>query len=178
MQTAEVAFAVADAFQGKGLGTALLERLAVASEQGFRRFVATTLADNAQMLEVFRDSGFEIRSRSIGGGIDVQLSLIPSVRAAAAADERDRLATAASLRPLLEPTAVAVVGASRDRAAIGRRVIEALIAAGFTGPIYAVNAHGGDIAGRKSVHLSGSAAAGRRPRRDHGSQRRRQQRRR
>ena len=155
--SAEVAFAVADAFQGKGLGTALLERLAVlASEQGFRRFVATTLADNAQMLEVFRDSGFEIRSRSIGGGIDVQLSLIPSARAAAASDERDRLATAASLRPLLEPQAVAVVGASRDRAAIGRRVIEALIAAGFTGPIYAVNPHGGDIAGR-SAYTSAAA---------------------
>src|SRR4029078_1621779 len=104
---------VAHSFQGKGLGTGILERLAVlASEQGFRRFVATTLADNAQMLEVFRDSGFEIRSRATGGAIDVQLSLIPSARAASASDERDRLATAASLRPLLEPKAVAVVGAS------------------------------------------------------------------
>ena len=38
---AEVAFAVADQFPGKGLGTALLERLAVtAASEGFRRFRA------------------------------------------------------------------------------------------------------------------------------------------
>ena len=44
---AEVAFAVADAFQGKGLATMLLERLAVlASQHGFQRFQASTLADN------------------------------------------------------------------------------------------------------------------------------------
>ena len=173
--SAEVAFAVADAFQGRGLGTALLERLAVvASEQGFHRFVATTLSDNVQMLEVFRDSGFEIRSRSTEGGVDVQLSLTPSARAASASDERDRLATAASLRPLLEPKAVAVVGASRDRAAIGRRVLEAVIDAGFTGPIYAVNPHGGGHRRPNSVHVGGGVAGWRRPRRDHGSLRRRQ----
>jgi len=42
---AEVAFAVADQFQGKGLGTALLERLAVAAaNEGFRRFRFARLA--------------------------------------------------------------------------------------------------------------------------------------
>ena len=61
---AEVAVAVDDRFQGKGIGTLLLERLAArAAAHGFRRFHATTLADNAAMREVFRDSGFEIRSR-------------------------------------------------------------------------------------------------------------------
>ena len=55
---AEVAFAVADDFQGRGLGTALLERLAVAAvSRGFRRFQATTLDDNTRMRELFRDSG-------------------------------------------------------------------------------------------------------------------------
>ena len=44
---AEAAFAVADDFQGKGLGTALLERLAVvAARAGLQSFQATTLADN------------------------------------------------------------------------------------------------------------------------------------
>src|ERR1051326_153556 len=58
---AEAAFAVSDAFQGRGLATALLSRLAAAAAaRGFRRFEATTLAENARMLEVFRDSGFEI----------------------------------------------------------------------------------------------------------------------
>ena len=64
-RVAEVAFAVDDRFQGKGLATMLLERLAgIAAQHGFARFLASTLVDNAAMLEVFRDSGFEIRSKS------------------------------------------------------------------------------------------------------------------
>ena len=72
---AEAAFAVDDQFQGRGLGTLLLERLAaIAAAHGFRRFDAMTLADNSAMLEVFHDSGFEIRSKSDSGAINVQLS--------------------------------------------------------------------------------------------------------
>ena len=64
-RVAEVAFAVDDRFQGKGLASMLFERLAViAARHGFERFQASTLTDNTPMLEVFRDSGFEIRSKS------------------------------------------------------------------------------------------------------------------
>jgi RimJ/RimL family protein N-acetyltransferase len=46
-QTAEVAIVVGDEFQGEGLGSALLERLANAAlERGIRRLQATVLADN------------------------------------------------------------------------------------------------------------------------------------
>src|SRR5205807_2351681 len=111
--TAEVAFAVDDRFQGKGLGTVLLERLAgFAVAHGFVRFEAVTMSDNAAMLDVFHESGFEIRSRADHGCINVQLSLDSTSRAAAAAERRDALATAASLRPLFAPASVAVVGAS------------------------------------------------------------------
>ena len=146
---AEAAFAVDDQFQGKGLATLLLERLAAfASAAGFSRFQATTMAENRAMLEVFRDSGFEVRSRPTHDTtIEVQLSLLPSDRSVAAAEHRSRLATAASLRPLFAPRAVAVVGASRDRASIGRRILEALAAAGFPGPVYPVNPHAAEING-------------------------------
>jgi acetate---CoA ligase (ADP-forming) len=137
---AEVSFAVAETFQGKGVATALLERLAgVAVTAGFRRFLANTLEDNVHMLAVFRDSGFQIRSRSAEGSIDVQLSLEPSKAGATAEDERSRLATTASLRPLLAPGAIAVIGASRNASSIGRRVFDALRTAGFAGPVYPVN---------------------------------------
>src|SRR5579871_2408648 len=53
-----------------------------------------------------------------------------------------------NLTSLLRPQSVAVIGASRDESAIGRRVLDALIAAGFEGPIYPVNAHATTIAGK------------------------------
>ncbi|HZP49045.1 MAG TPA: GNAT family N-acetyltransferase [Vicinamibacterales bacterium] len=145
---AEVAFAVADAFQGKGLGTVLLERLAgMAAAYGVRRFDATTLPENAQMLEVFYESGFEIRSKTEAGTIAVQLSLDPTSDTIASAERRMGMATAASLRPLLEPASVAVVGASRDPRSIGRRILRALTSNGFTGSIYPINPKADELDG-------------------------------
>ena len=145
---AEAAFAVDDRFQGKGLTTELLERLAViAAGHGFQRFDATTLADNFAMLEVFRDSGFEVRSKSAPGILEITLNLTPSAEGVVSAEVRRRHATAASLRPMLEPRAVAVVGASRDPDSIGRRILDALVAAGFRGPLYPINPAAADIAG-------------------------------
>jgi GNAT superfamily N-acetyltransferase len=47
---AEVAFAVADEFQGRGVGTLLLEHLAgVARHQGITEFRAAVLEENSQM---------------------------------------------------------------------------------------------------------------------------------
>ena len=101
---AEVAFAVDDRFQGKGLATLLLERLAIrAAQNGFEKFQATTLVDNMAMLEVFRDSGFAIRSKTTAGVVELQLSLTPSAEGVRSAENRDRAATAASLVPMLTP---------------------------------------------------------------------------
>ena len=58
-EAAEVAFAVADGYPGRGVGTRLLERLAArASEQGITRFVAEVMAENEPMLHVFSEAGF------------------------------------------------------------------------------------------------------------------------
>ncbi|MCM3881977.1 MAG: GNAT family N-acetyltransferase [Vicinamibacterales bacterium] len=138
--SAEVAFAVDDRFHGKGIATALLERLAeIASANAIQSFDASVLDENYEMLDVFRDSGFEVRSTNDRGCVDVRLSLVRSDAHTRASDERDRLATIASLAPMLMPRAVAVIGASRDENNLGRRVFEALRAARFAGPIYPVN---------------------------------------
>ena len=61
---AEVAFVVADSWQGRGLGTALLSRLAArARHLGVTRLVAETLADNRQMLAVFHHAGLPTTER-------------------------------------------------------------------------------------------------------------------
>ena len=75
---AEAAFAVADAVQGRGLGTILLERLAqLAAANGFRRFNAIVLSENRAMLDVFRASGFQIGSKTQHGVVTVTLALSP-----------------------------------------------------------------------------------------------------
>jgi acetyl coenzyme A synthetase (ADP forming)-like protein len=139
-QTAEVAFIVDDAFHGKGLGTLLLERLALlAVRHGFVRFWAVTHADNRPMRDVFRESGFDVRETAEGSEIEVDLSVAATAASVARLEMRDRVATTASLRPFFQPRAVAVVGASREPASIGYRVVAALTRARFQGPIYPVN---------------------------------------
>ena len=134
-RVAEAAFAVDDRFQGKGLGSMLLERLAViAAGHGFERFQASTLTDNTPMLEVFRDSGFEIRSKSSGGAVDLHLSLAPSAEGVRAAEERDRAATAASLRPMLAPRRSRSSARRAIPSSIGRRMLDALRRRRIQGP--------------------------------------------
>jgi acetyltransferase len=60
-------------------------------------------------------------------------------------------AARAALRALLEPRAVAVIGASRTPGKLGHAVVANLISAGFGGLIYPVNPAGGAIAGRACV---------------------------
>jgi len=53
--TAEVAFAVLDDWQGKGIGVVLLkDLLAAAAARGIRQFRAYVLADNTRMLDLLR----------------------------------------------------------------------------------------------------------------------------
>jgi predicted CoA-binding protein/GNAT superfamily N-acetyltransferase len=159
--SAEAAFAVDDRFHGKGLGTVLLERLAASAiAHGFRRFEATTLAENAPMLEVFHESGFEIRSRPESGTIAVRLSLDPTAETVASEDRRNASATVASIKPVLEPRAVAVVGASRDAGSLGRRVFDALRASGYAGPVYPINPNATDLDGVRCYANVREAPAG------------------
>jgi len=147
-QAAEVALAVEDAFHGKGLGTLLLERLALlAIRHGFIRLWAVTHADNLAMREVFRESGFDMREAFEGDDMEVELSLVPTATSVSRAEVRDRVATIASLRPFFHPQAVAVIGASRDPQSIGFRLLNALVTGGFRGLIYPVNPNTTELAG-------------------------------
>ncbi len=155
-QTAEVAMAVDDGFHGKGLGTLLLERLAlVAIRHNFSHLWAVTHADNLAMREVFRESGFTAHEAYEGEDMEVKLSLIPTETTVTRAEVRERLATTASLRPFFHPRSVALVGASRDPKSIGYRLLDAVRTSQFRGAIYPVNPHASEIAGipvHPSVH--------------------------
>ena len=73
---AEVAFVVADGWQGHGAGTHLLEQLAHrARTEGVTRFVADTLYENRRMRGVFRHSGLMVESETQAGVVHVVLDL-------------------------------------------------------------------------------------------------------
>jgi acyl-CoA synthetase (NDP forming)/RimJ/RimL family protein N-acetyltransferase len=138
--TAEVAFLVDDAYQGKGLGTLLLERLAlIAAKRGVRRFQAFTLAENRPMLNVFMESGFQVKAHREGGEVEVEFEIVLTEKAAERFEWREKVSTIASLHPFFFPKGVAVVGASRDPESIGYRVVENLIFGRFQGPVFPVN---------------------------------------
>ena len=145
---AEVAFVVDDTHQGRGLGTLMLEHLAViARANGIGRFEAQTLSDNQAMLRVFRGAGFEVKRRFDGGVVEVEFSIAPTERSLELIDTRDRRAVANSIRRLLHPTSVAVIGASREPGTVGYELVRHLLDAGFAGPVFPVNPNAGDVGG-------------------------------
>ncbi len=76
---AEVAFVVDDAFQGRGLGTILLQHLAdAARSHGIRHLVADTLSENFRMLNVFRDAGFPHKFTRTSEVMHVVMDITPS----------------------------------------------------------------------------------------------------
>ena len=145
---AEVAFTVADDLQGRGAATRLLEQLAArAGEAGIESFVAEVLPENAAMLAVLRDAGFE-ESRTLGGGeVEVRFPTASTERFRARVEERDHVAVAASLQPFFAPASVAVIGASKRRGSIGGELFRNIIAADFAGAVYPVNRAGEAVAG-------------------------------
>lgn len=67
---AEFALLIADAFQGKGLGTAMLARLVeIGRAEKLDRIVGEILRDNYGMVRVSRNVGFNIKSQMGGGTV-------------------------------------------------------------------------------------------------------------
>jgi acetyl coenzyme A synthetase (ADP forming)-like protein len=139
-ETAEIALGVDEAFRGKGLATALVERLALAAaHHDVRHLTARAHEGSAALLEVLRRSGFSVGERPEGEGVAIDLSVVPHGEGLRRVEMRDRLAAAASMRPFFHPRAVAVIGASRDEESLGFRTLYGLVLNRFRGPVYAVN---------------------------------------
>ncbi|MDQ0958114.1 acyl-CoA synthetase (NDP forming)/GNAT superfamily N-acetyltransferase [Streptomyces sp. B4I13] len=140
--TAEIALAVADGHHHQGLGTLLLEHLVdAAREAGITAFTADALSENHKMLKVFTDLGLRISRRFEGPEFRCTVELAQDEHYLAACDERGRTADTASLRPLLRPRSIAVVGAGTKPGSVGRAVLRNIRRAGFAGPLHAVNPH-------------------------------------
>jgi RimJ/RimL family protein N-acetyltransferase len=74
--TAEVAFAVVDEFQGKGIGTTLMRHLTfLARNAGLKEIIAEVLPENAAMLKVFGKSGTKVATKRDAGVVHVRLPM-------------------------------------------------------------------------------------------------------
>ncbi|HET9691591.1 MAG TPA: GNAT family N-acetyltransferase [Acidimicrobiales bacterium] len=149
---AEVAFLVSDEHQGRGIGSIMLEHLVAAGRAaGFTRFVADTLPENARMLRVFHDAGFDDERRFTDGVVRVVFPIAPTAASEARADERGRRAAAASVRRLLEPAGVAVIGASTRPDTLGHVLLRAMLAADPLVPVWPVHPTAPAVAGVPAV---------------------------
>ena len=147
-RAAEVAFAVADQFQGRGVGTRLLEQLAgAAAGVGIEEFVAEVMLDNGAMLRVFADAGFETTRETVLGTAEVHLALAPTDTFRARVDERDHVGVVSSLHPFFLPQAVAVVGASSREGSIGGELFRNVLRGEFLGICFPVNKTAAPVAG-------------------------------
>jgi acyl-CoA synthetase (NDP forming)/GNAT superfamily N-acetyltransferase len=156
--SAEVAMAVTDDMHNRGVGTLLLEHLiSLARDRGVRTFIAETLSENALMLKVFADAGLPVQ-RALADGVYEVTFPLPAGEADAALGtyrdavaERERSADVASLRHLLTPASVAVIGAGGRPGSVGRAILRNVIAGGFSGTVYVVNPRREDLDGAYCV---------------------------
>ena len=148
---AEVAFAIADDFQGRGIGTRLLEQLAnLARSERVGTFDAYVLGENRKMMDVLLESGYRVSRRLEGGVFHVELSLEPTLEFAQKAATRSQLAATASMKSFFEPRTVAVVGANRERGKIGSEILHNLHTAGFRGAIIPVHPTATELQGLRA----------------------------
>ena len=138
--SAEVVFAVEDNYQGRGLGTAILEQLAsVARENGIDNFEADVSVDNEKMINIFKDYGFHITSELKSDVYRITFPISQSSTVERKKAEREQSLTLASLRALMEPRSIALIGASRHLGTIGYNLLQCLINSSFSGDLYPVN---------------------------------------
>src|SRR3954454_3749688 len=151
-RTAEVAFNVSDAQQGRGLGSVLLEHLsAAARENGVHRFVAEVLPENRRMLGVFRDAGYEVRHDFEDGVVSLSFDIDPTERSLAVMESREHRAEFRSVAALVAPRSVVLLGASRRPGTVGHRLLRDLLEADFAGPLHVVHPEADEVLGVRAV---------------------------
>ena len=153
-QSADIAFAVADGMHHRGIGTLLLEHLvSLARSQDIRTFTADALNENSPMLRVFADAGLPVQRSLVDNVYEFTFPLPVDETDAALGSYRDtvavreRSADVASMRPMLAPASVAVVGASRRPESVGRVILRNIVSGGFPGPVYPVNPDAAELDG-------------------------------
>ncbi len=150
----EIAVVVRHDVQHRGVATLLVEYLvAVARSEGVTELDADILAVNTGVSAVLRDLGLPLRStphadvREVVVGLPGAGTTSTSEHYAAAMLDRSVRADVESLRPVLAPRSVVVVGLGSRPDSVGRLVLGQIVAGGFTGPVDVVTSHPSGLPG-------------------------------
>jgi acyl-CoA synthetase (NDP forming)/GNAT superfamily N-acetyltransferase len=139
-QAAEASFIVADAYQGHGVTTLLLESLVeYARTRGILRFTTEVRAQNTALLELFAATGLRCTRHNGTATVRVEIDLRPTAAYRASCDQREATAEVASVAAVLQPRSIAVVGAGRRPGNVGHEVVRSLLVGDFSGTVYPVN---------------------------------------
>ncbi|MEU4639871.1 GNAT family N-acetyltransferase [Micromonospora sp. NPDC023814] len=145
---AEVAFVVEDAYQGRGIGSVLLEHLADAARRtGIANFVAEVLPANGAMLRVFSDFGYQLQRQFADGVVHLTFPIAPTDATLEVQRGREHRTEARSVARLLAPRGVAVYGASATGQGVGAAVLGHLRDGGYTGSVVPVHPSAAAVAG-------------------------------
>jgi acyl-CoA synthetase (NDP forming)/GNAT superfamily N-acetyltransferase len=145
---ADCAVLVAGECHGRGVGTLLLEQLAAhARGHGITTLVGEVLPASAGILRVAAGLAPSAAVEHDDGMARVRIATNFDPLAIEALDARERVAEEHSLRPLLAPHSVAVVGAGREPGGFGPELLSNILGHGYTGRVYAVNPHVPQIEG-------------------------------
>src|SRR5215218_347006 len=121
-----------------GVGTILLGAAAeLAAADGIETLTAVVLPDNHAMIEVFRESGFPVDVHAHPGELTVELGTAVGAAAVQRFGEGERVGAVAAMRHFLEPSSVAVIGASSRPGSVGAALV-AKLRADFDGPVFTV----------------------------------------
>src|SRR6185503_11860248 len=105
----------------------------IAQRSGITVFEGDVLGNNRRMFQMLRAAGFRVQETSPGEVVRVSFPIEETAIWMGVSDERSWRAAAESLRGLLCPRSVAVVGASRRRGTIGNALVFNLKQFGFRG---------------------------------------------
>ncbi|MEJ5998179.1 GNAT family N-acetyltransferase [Corynebacterium sp. H130] len=132
-EAANVSFLVQDDHHHKGVANILLEHLAqIGRENGIKTFFAEMLTQNRTMVQTFIKAGYQVNPQLEDGFITVQFPLDPTQNSRDVMARRELKSEANSIRRLLQPKSVAVIGDVGHMNAI----IPNLTKAGFLGKLH------------------------------------------
>jgi acetate---CoA ligase (ADP-forming) len=137
---AEVALAVADRYQNRGLGTILLGQVAEAADRaGLGMLEGVVHPANRRMLDLLQEIGSPVSISWHHGEAAIEFPTALTTEAVERFERRDRAAGRAAVRTILTPRSVAVIGASGRTGSLGASLFRNLLEAGFRGALHPVN---------------------------------------